>query len=71
MIVEYKSAESTIEKMNQETNDHYYWDGWTLCKFSPNPTAIYDKSGAYKDAIGWGFITKYEINKDGSWTVDY
>lgn len=70
MIIEYESADSTLEKLNSTSSDHYYWEGWTICKFSPNKSAAYDKDGAYNDPLGWGYLTKYEVNEDGSWNLD-
>lgn len=70
MIIEYKDAESAIEKLNEESVDQYYWDGWTICKFRPSPSAIYDKSGVFNESIGWGYETKYHVNQDGQWNID-
>lgn len=70
MIIEYQEAEATIDKLNSESKDKYFWDGWTICKFSPNNAAIYERTGVFDREHGWGYLSKYEIEPSGRWTID-
>lgn len=71
MIIEYEGADSAVEKLNAESDDEYYWDGWTICRFRPSPSAIYDVQGVFSETLGWGFVTKYHVNPEGKWNVDH
>lgn len=70
MIIKYDTAEDSVKQLNRESESHYYWDGWTICKFQPDPVAIWSKDGAYNRYFGWGIETRYNVDKDGSWRID-
>lgn len=70
MIITYDDAEAAVNKLNNESTLSYYWDGWTICEFKAAPAAIYDKDGSYHSMLGWGFLTKYDVDKDGQWHID-
>jgi len=70
MIIKYDDAESAIQELNKQKEYYYYWDGWTICRFKAAPAAIYDKGGIYNEALGWGFITKFDADHDGLWHID-
>ena len=71
MIIEYQEADSALEQLNAESNDKYFWEGWTICKFSPSSAAFYESNGVYDKDKGWGFVTKYDLDSSGRWTVDH
>lgn len=70
MIIEYQEAEAALEKLNAQSSDKYFWDGWTICKFSPNNAAIYENTGTFDREDGWGYLSKYDLDADGRWTID-
>lgn len=70
MIIQYEQAEDAVKELNIESADHYYWDGWTICKFTPNPVAMWSQDGSYNRFFGWGFVSKYSVDQDGLWHID-
>lgn len=70
MVINYIESESAIDKLNAQSSSHYYWDGWTVVKFTPDASAMYDKDGAYNKDIGWGFTKEYNVGNDGLWKID-
>lgn len=70
MVITYNEAESALQELNKEKSSHYYWDGWKICKFIPNPVAIWSKDGSYNKDFGWGFTTTFEVDQDGLWRID-
>jgi hypothetical protein len=61
----YDQAHEFIAK--NESN-HFYWDGWTLVKFSPHQGAYMDKKGIYRNNK-WGYTSRYTVTKNGTWRI--
>lgn len=70
MLITYNDSEQALSELNSKSTDEFYWDGWDICRFKSAPAAIYDKSGRFRDPIGWGYLTKYSPNSEGNWEID-
>jgi hypothetical protein len=53
-----------------ENNSHrgYFWDGWDIVRWVPNPSGYMSKDGLFKNNI-WGMSYRSEIQNDGTWNV--
>lgn len=69
MLIQYEQADESLDKLNASSEDQFYWDGWTICRFKPSSVAIYDKHGKFNASLGWGFETRYDLNSNGTWEV--
>lgn len=49
-------------------NDEFFWDNYTINKFAPNPAAEYDQKGS-RHNDQWGYLTSYEVDHKGEWTI--
>lgn len=70
MIIQYEQADADLQELNENSQDHYYWEGWTICRFKPDPVAIWNKDGVYLKDFGWGTVTRYDVSQDGQWHID-
>lgn len=71
MLVTYQDSELAMAKLNAQSQDEFYWDGWDICRFTKMPAAMYEKSGRYNHQVSaWGYITKYPLNGEGNWEID-
>lgn len=51
-----------------KNNSEFFWDNYTINKFNPDPAAEYDRLGRrYSDQ--WGYVTSYEVDHKGEWTI--
>lgn len=46
----------------------FYWDGWDMVKFTPNPNGYVQENGMFRNNQ-WGFVTKIKMTKQGTWKV--
>lgn len=65
IILNYEQAHNFVEK---NKSNGFYWDGWTIVKFSPHSAAYTDKNGIFKNNK-WGFVSKYKVNSFGNWEL--
>jgi hypothetical protein len=61
----YESAHSFVEK-NKEQG--FFWDNYTIVKFSPHSLAYTDKKGVFKNNK-WGFVSRFDVKSDGTWDL--
>lgn len=58
-----------LKKLNRSKgNSVFSWNGWTIEKFTPSGRAPFSKDGVFRNGK-WGFLTRYEVNDDGTWQV--
>ena len=60
----YKQAHQFVDR----SKSRFYWDGWTLCKFTPKAAGAMSKDGVYRFGR-WGFESRVEVGHDGTWSV--
>ncbi len=65
ITLDYESAHKFVEK--NKVNG-FFWDNYTIVKFSPHSAAYMDKKGSYKNNK-WGFANYYEIKNNGTWEL--
>lgn len=71
MLITYDDSDCALDKLNAQSDDIFYWDGWDICRFTKMPAAIYEKDGRYNSSISaWGYITKYSPNPEGKWEIE-
>jgi hypothetical protein len=61
----YNEAHTFVEK---NKNQGFYWDGWTLIKFTPHSGAYTDAKGIYKNNK-WGYANRYQLKPEGIWEI--
>ncbi len=62
-----KSMHDTLRKLNNGKSS-YYWEGWTINKFTPHPAACFSPKGAFRNNQ-YGYIETFEVNNKGQWVV--
>jgi hypothetical protein len=65
IILDYNSAHNFVEK---NKNNGFYWDNYTIVRFSPHSAAYMDKKGSYKNGK-WGFSNRYDVKQNGTWEL--
>lgn len=65
IILDYDNAHKFVEK-NKDKG--FFWDNYTIVKFSPHSAAYMDKNGSYKNNK-WGFSNRYEVKSNGTWEL--
>ena len=65
ITLNYDQAHAFVEKNKSKG---FYWDGWTMKKFSPHSAAYTDKNGVFKNNK-WGFANLYPVNSNGCWEL--
>ena len=61
----YVEAHDFVEK-NESLG--FYWDGWDMVKWTPNPNGYSQKNGMYRNSQ-WGFAVKIPCTDQGTWKV--
>jgi hypothetical protein len=61
----YDQAHQFVEKNKA---NGFYWDNYTIVKFSPHSAAYMDKKGSYKNNK-WGFANRYDVKENGTWDL--
>jgi len=46
----------------------FYWDGWDIIKWTPNPNGFSQKNGMYRNEQ-WGFSVRIPLTDQGTWKV--
>jgi cytochrome c2 len=65
IVLDYKKAHALVE--NNKKNG-FFWDGYTLVKWTPNPNGYMQKNGMFRNNK-WGFASIYEVNSSGLWEI--
>jgi hypothetical protein len=61
----YEQANAFVEKNKKEG---FFWDGWTIVKWSPSNNGFMQKNGMYRDGK-WGYSNHYYYNSQGIWEL--
>jgi hypothetical protein len=46
----------------------FFWDGWTLVKWSPGHNGYTQPNGMFRNNK-WGYAHKFYVNKKGNWVL--
>lgn len=65
IALNYEEAHKFVEK-NKKVG--FYWDGYTLMKWTPGHNGYMQKNGMFKNNQ-WGYAQRYEINPSGTWEI--
>jgi len=65
LTLNYSEAHDFVSK-----NSHrgYFWDGWNISRWVPNPSGFMSKNGMYRNNK-WGMSYSYPLQDSGSWEV--
>lgn len=63
--LDYDQAHTFVER-NKALG--FYWDGWDIIKWTPNPNGYGQKNGMYRHDQ-WGFFVKIPCTDNGTWKV--
>ena len=61
----YAQAHEFVEK---NKNKGFYWDGYTIVKFSPSKNGFTSKDGLYRNGQ-WGYSVRYNLKDNGTWEI--
>lgn len=67
MILTYKNADNKVEQLKQQGHD-VYWEGYTVVSFRPNPSAMYNQHGVYRNG-SFGYEKRFEVTPEGTWQL--
>jgi hypothetical protein len=62
----YEQANNFVEK---NKNQGFFWDGWTIVKWSPSNNGYMQKNGLFKNNK-WGYSNRYDFNPNGMWELN-
>lgn len=65
ITLNYEQAHSFVQK-NKSIG--FFWDGWTIVKWSPSNNGYMDPKGMFKNNK-WGYSNRYNLKLDGTWDV--
>lgn len=46
----------------------FYWDGWTIVKWTKNPNGYSQTNGSFKNNE-WGYEVRIPVSNKGTWKV--
>lgn len=61
----YDQAHDFVEKNKK---NGFYWDGWTIVKWTPNPAGYSQTNGMFRKGR-WGYAYRYFLTKKGTWKI--
>jgi hypothetical protein len=66
-ILNYSEAHEFVAK-----NSHrgYFWDGWDIHRWVPNPSGYMSTDGAFKNNR-WGMKFVFPVSPEGTWKVKF
>lgn len=65
ITLDYDSSHKFVE---ENSSRGYFWDGWNIVRWVPNPIGFMKNSGMYRNNM-WGVSYNFPLNNDGTWTV--
>ena len=65
IVLNYQQAHDFVEK---NKSNGFFWDGYTIVKWSPSNNGFMQKNGMFKDGK-WGFASRYNFNTKGLWEL--
>lgn len=65
ITLNYSDAHDFVSK-----NYHrgYFWDGWTINRWVPNPSGYMSKNGSFRNGR-WGMKFEFPVTDNGNWEV--
>jgi hypothetical protein len=63
--LDYDKAHQFVEK---NSNAGFFWDGYTLVKWSPSNNGFMQPNGMYRNNK-WGYSNRYELKPNGTWEI--
>jgi hypothetical protein len=60
-----KEAHKFVE---QNFKKGFFWDGWTIVKWSPGHNGYLKTNGMYRNNK-WGYANKYFLTNKGTWLI--
>lgn len=61
----YEQANNFVEKNKSQG---FFWDGWTIVKWSPSNNGFMQKNGMFRNNK-WGYASYYTFNSKGQWEL--
>ncbi len=65
LTLDYSNAHDFV---SQNSHRGYFWDGWDIVRWVPNPSGYTSKDGSFKNGQ-WGMSYRYNVGTDGAWKV--
>jgi hypothetical protein len=65
VLLDYDTAHKFVEK-NKALG--FFWDGWTIVKWSPSNNGYMDPKGMFKNNK-WGYSSRHELKPNGTWEI--
>jgi hypothetical protein len=65
ITLDYNAAHNFVEKNKSQG---FFWDGWTIVKWSPSNNGFMQPNGLYKNGK-WGYSNRYELKSNGTWDI--
>ena len=66
IVLDYDSAHKFVEK---NKSNGFFWDGYTIVKWSPSNNGFLEKNGMYKNNR-WGYSSRFDLNSNGNWEIN-
>ena len=65
IILSYEQAHKFVEKNKKEG---FFWDGFTIVKWSPSNNGYTDPKGLFKNNK-WGYSARFGLKPNGTWEL--
>jgi hypothetical protein len=65
LSLNYEQAHSFVEKNKSQG---FFWDGWTIVKWSPSNNGFLNANGMYRNGK-WGYSSHYNLTDTGVWEI--
>lgn len=62
---DYDKAHEYVSSMSHRG---YYWDGWDIVRWVPNPSGYSTKAGIFKNGR-WGMEFRAKVSNSGTWKL--
>ena len=61
----FKEAHKFVD---QNKKNGFYWDNFTIIKWSPGHNGFSQVNGMYKNNK-WGYVSRYDLTDKGTWLI--
>lgn len=65
LTLNYEAANNFVEKNKDQG---FFWDGWTLVKWSPSNNGFMQPNGMFRNNK-WGYSHRYNLTPNGTWDI--
>jgi hypothetical protein len=65
LVLSYDAAHLFVEKNKDQG---FFWDGYTIVKWSPSKNGFMEKNGLFKNNK-WGYSNRYDLKTNGTWEI--